>query len=101
MIVSLEGTGKSDLLSLAYAFAALVFKSEQDREWLRRRFTMLSDDILEDSWAYQEMLAKGIEKGWKKGWRRHYEKLSWMWYKYGSQKSPNAPASVSTPLKMW
>ncbi len=63
MIVSLEGAGKSDLLSLAYAFAALVFKSEQDREWLRRRFTMLSDDILEDSWAYQEMLAKGMEKG--------------------------------------
>ncbi len=28
---------------------------------------MLSDDILEDSWAYQEMLAKGMEKGMEKG----------------------------------
>lgn len=69
MIVSLNNAGKSDLLSLAYAFAALVFQSEKDRDWLRKRFTMLSDDILEDSWAYQEMLAKGMEKGMEKALR--------------------------------
>jgi hypothetical protein len=48
---------------LAYAFASLVFRSAEDRDWLRKRFTMLSEDIFEDAWAYQEMLAKGMEKG--------------------------------------
>lgn len=67
MIVSLNNAGKSDLLPLAYAFASLVFKSTEDSDWLRRRFTLLSDDIFEDAWAYQEMLAKGMEKGLQKG----------------------------------
>ena len=67
MIVSLHEAGKSDLLPLAYAFAALVFKKTEDHEWLRKRFAMLSDDILEESWAYQEMLAKGLEKGLQQG----------------------------------
>jgi hypothetical protein len=66
MIASLDHAWKSDLLPLAYAFASLVFKNEKDREWLRKRFTMLSDDILEDSWAYQEMVAKGVAKGRQK-----------------------------------
>ena len=66
MIVGLNKAGKRDLLPLAYAFAALVFKQTEDHEWLRKRFAMLSDDILEDSWAYQEMLAKGMEKEWRK-----------------------------------
>jgi hypothetical protein len=62
MIVSLERAGKSHLLSLAFTFASLVFQSEKDRDWLRRRFTMLSDDILEDSWGYQELIARGRQK---------------------------------------
>src|SRR5579859_7876534 len=74
MIASLTRAGKNDLLSLAYAFAALVFQSEKDRDWLRKRFSMLSDDILEDSWAYQEMLAKGMEKGMEKGLQQGIEK---------------------------
>ena len=67
MIVSLDLAGKNDLLPLAYAFASLVFKNAEDRDWLRKRFTMLSEDIFEDSWAYQEMLAKGMEKGRREG----------------------------------
>ena len=74
MIVSLHEAGKSDLLPLAYAFAALVFKKTEDHEWLRKRFAMLSDDILEESWAYQEMLAKGMEKGLQKGMEKGLEK---------------------------
>ncbi len=74
MIVSLDRAGKSDLLPLAYAFASLVFKNSEDRDWLRKRFTMLSEDIFEDSWAYQEMLAKGVEKGMEKG--KHSKPLS-------------------------
>jgi len=67
MIVNLEKAGKSDLLPLAYAFASLVFKKAEDRDWLRKRFTMLSEDIFEDSWAYQEMVAKGQQKGFEIG----------------------------------
>ena len=67
MIVSLDLAGKSDLLPLAYAFASLVFKNTEDRDWLRKRFTMLSEDIFEESWAYQEMLAKGRQKGFEIG----------------------------------
>lgn len=67
MIASLDRAGKNNLLPLAYAFASLVFKSEKDRDWLRKRFIMLSDDILEDSWAYQEMIAKGVQKGLRQG----------------------------------
>ncbi|HET9999291.1 MAG TPA: hypothetical protein VFQ36_00260 [Ktedonobacteraceae bacterium] len=74
MIVSLNNAGKSDLLPLAYAFASLVFKSTEDSDWLRRRFAMLSDDIFEDAWAYQEMLAKGMEKGLQKGMEQGLEK---------------------------
>ena len=34
---------------------------------------MLSDDILEDSWAYQEMLAKGMEKGMEEGMEKRLQ----------------------------
>ena len=71
----LNNAGKRDLLPLAYAFASLVFKNEEDRDWLKRRFAMLSEDIFEDSWAYQEMLAKGMEKGMEKGLQEGRETL--------------------------
>ncbi len=67
MIASLNRAGKSDLLLLAYSFASLVFKSEKDRDWLRKRFIMLSGDMLEDSWAYREMTAEVLQKGLEKG----------------------------------
>lgn len=66
MIASLGAAGKQDLLPLGYAFAALVLDSEGERDWLRRRFDMLKD-ILEESWAYQEIVQKGLEKGIEQG----------------------------------
>src|SRR5260370_22941733 len=74
MIVSLNISAKSDLLPLAYAFASHVFKSAEDRDWLRKRFTMLSEDIFEDDCAYQEMLAKGMEKGMEQGMDKGWQK---------------------------
>jgi hypothetical protein len=67
MIASLERAGRRDLLSLAFTFATLVFQNEEDRDWLKRRFTMLSGDILEDSWGYQELTAQAQQKGFDKG----------------------------------
>jgi flagellar biosynthesis/type III secretory pathway protein FliH len=54
-----------------YAFAALIFNKESDREWLRRKFTM---DILEESWAYQEMVQKGLQQGLEKGLEKGLKK---------------------------
>src|SRR5690242_12640960 len=56
--------GRYDLLTLGYEFAALVFKSAADKDWLRRRFTML-EDILEESWAYQELKEKATRQATK------------------------------------
>jgi len=66
MITGLRAAGKEDLLPLAYSFSALVFEKDADKEWLKRRFAMLQD-VLEESWAYQEMVEKGMLEGLEKG----------------------------------
>ena len=66
MIQGLQESGKEDLLPLGYVIAGLVLNDVQDKEWLKRRFAMFQER-LEDSWAYQEILAKGWEKGEKEG----------------------------------
>lgn len=57
---------KAELLALTYGFASLVFKSGEDQEWLKWRFSML-DDILSETEAFQEIARKGHEKGLKEG----------------------------------
>jgi len=64
VIISLEAAGgksATELLSLTYLFASLVFKKESDRTWLKRRFKMLHD-VLRDSWAFQEIMQEGREE---------------------------------------
>jgi hypothetical protein len=61
MIAELQARGREDLLSLGYAFASLVFKKAADKAWLKWRFKMLKE-ILEESWAYQEMVGEASEK---------------------------------------
>jgi predicted transposase YdaD len=56
------GEAAPELLSLIYMFAGLVFENEDDRKWLKRRFAML-EEILEESWAYQEIMQKGRDEG--------------------------------------
>ncbi|MDQ2902606.1 MAG: hypothetical protein ABI456_11985 [Ktedonobacteraceae bacterium] len=65
-LLPLEEEPGSELLYIAYTLAALVFTSEQDRAWLKRRFEMLGD-ILEDSWAHQEFMQKMRDKGLEQG----------------------------------
>jgi hypothetical protein len=62
MIEGLRAASKEDVLALGYAFAGLVYESEDDRQWLKRRFEVFHD-ILEGSWSYQEMVQKGLEQG--------------------------------------
>lgn len=66
MITGLQTAHREDLFALAYAFAALVFEQPDDRQWLHRRFEMLHD-ILEESWAYQEIKQKGLAEGIQQG----------------------------------
>jgi len=48
----------------------LAFKREPEREWFRKRFYMFQD-ILRESWVYQEIgqefFEEGLEKGLEKG----------------------------------
>jgi hypothetical protein len=62
MIEGLRMAGKDDILALGYTFAGLIYRTEDDRQWLKRRFAMFHD-ILEDSWSYQEIVQKGLGQG--------------------------------------
>ena len=66
MIERLQEADKTDLLTMAYSFAALAFNNKADKEWLRRRFAMLKD-ILQESWAYREMVRDAKKKAKKEG----------------------------------
>ena len=66
MIARLQETDREDLYAMAYSLAALAFSKTEERAWLRRRFNMLKD-ILEESWAYQEMIEEAQQKAEKKG----------------------------------
>ncbi len=61
MIEGLRSAGKDDILALGYTFAGLIYRTEDDKEWLKRRFAMFHD-ILEGSWSYQEIVQKGREQ---------------------------------------
>ena len=50
-----------ELLALIYTLAGLIFENDADRETVMRRFAML-EDIIEQSWTYQEIISKGREK---------------------------------------
>jgi len=68
-IARLQATGHRDLLPLSYAFAALVFTKSADKLWLKERFEKMHD-ILEESWAYQEMIEKGLLQGRQQGYQQ-------------------------------
>jgi predicted transposase YdaD len=57
---------RSELLSLAYGLASLIFRSGDEQRWLKWRFGML-DDLLDESWAFQEILQKGLKRGLDQG----------------------------------
>jgi hypothetical protein len=73
MIRCLQQTGKADLLPMAYALSALTFKKEDEQQWLKERFEIMKD-ILEESWAYQEMVQKGVAKGLEQGLKQGLER---------------------------
>ena len=61
MVEGLVACQKTELLSIAYTLASLVYTKEDEREWLIKRFAMYQD-ILQESWVYQEILQEGREQ---------------------------------------
>jgi hypothetical protein len=51
-----------DLLAISQVIGGLVFKTGPELEWFRKRFSMFQD-ILRESWVYQEIIEQGVEKG--------------------------------------
>ena len=66
MIALLLEHGQRDLLPLGYACAALVFEQGEELQWLKERFASMQE-IFEESWAYREMVEKGITIGLERG----------------------------------
>jgi len=74
-IAQLQATGHQDLLPLSYAFAALVFTKSADKHWLKERFEKMQE-ILEGSWAYQEMVQKGWIQGHEEGRQEGFQQAA-------------------------
>jgi predicted transposase YdaD len=65
-IQSRGGRSASELLSLTYLIASLVFKKKAEKEWLDRRFAAMRD-ILQETWAYKKIKREGLEEGRREG----------------------------------
>ncbi len=76
MIDRLSENKEMDLLAIASVVGGLVFNTKDEREWFRKRFYMFQD-ILRESWVYQEIgedfLREGFEKGFEE--KRQEERL--------------------------
>jgi len=68
MMERLAASHNTNLLSMAFNFAALVFTTPEEQHWLIERFEMYEEE-LEESWVYQRILGKGLEKGLEAGQR--------------------------------
>ncbi len=61
MIDQLASVEEYDLLAIAQVLGGLVFKTGPELAWFRKRFSMFQD-ILSESWVYQELVEQGVEK---------------------------------------
>jgi hypothetical protein len=69
MIERLIAANEIDLLAISYPLGGLVFNKEPEREWFNRRFNMLQD-VLKDSWVYQELIEEGRQEARQQELRR-------------------------------
>lgn len=77
MINKLREAHKEDVIALGYAFAGLVYETEDDQQWLKRRFRVFHD-ILEGSWSYREMVQRGVDIGLEQGIAKGVDRESCM-----------------------
>ncbi len=63
----------SDVLGLTLTLASMVFTSQEDLRWLRRRLDMF-EDIVRETWFYQHILEQGLEQGREQGLEQGIER---------------------------
>jgi predicted transposase YdaD len=73
MIDRLASAEEYDLLAIAQVLGGLVFKTGPELAWFRKRFSMFQD-ILSESWVYQEIGQKYLEQGREQGLEQGVEK---------------------------
>lgn len=66
IITELGEAKKADLLFATKLFADLVFKDEEDQQWLERIFAMYRDPLVQTP-TYQKILREGREEGLQEG----------------------------------
>jgi predicted transposase/invertase (TIGR01784 family) len=75
MIDRLAGeNGDKDLLALAEMLGGLAFTKESEKAWFKRRFAMFQD-IMKDSWVYQEIVQNSEERGLELGIQSHRQAI--------------------------
>jgi len=61
-----------DLLAMAQVIGGLVFKKPPEKDAFRKRFGMFQD-IISESWVYQEIIEEGLRKGLEQGQKQGLE----------------------------
>jgi predicted transposase YdaD len=74
MIDRLVSAEEFDLLAISQVVGGLVFKKGSELDWFRRRFRMFQD-ILRESWVYQELVEEGREAERQRALERQRELL--------------------------
>jgi predicted transposase YdaD len=69
MVDRLAAAGEWNLLAASRVVGGLVFRQEREREWFKRRFLMVQD-VLRESWVYQEIGQEFLEEGRKEELQR-------------------------------
>ena len=75
MIDKMERAGKKNILWVAKTIAGLVLESVEDKEWITERFKPVLDDLLKESWVYQETIEEGRKRGIEQGVKQDREQV--------------------------
>lgn len=74
MLNRLVASGDRELLALADMYGGLAFTGASEKAWFKRRFAMFQD-IMKDSWVYQEIVQESEERGREEGLQSHREAI--------------------------
>jgi predicted transposase YdaD len=107
MIECLQQSGKIDLLPLAYVFSAYAFDKGNEQQWLKERFEKMKD-MLEENWAYREMvqwaetkaLEQGVKQGLQKGLQKELQALRTTLIRFVETHFPDQLASAKQQVEL-
>jgi predicted transposase YdaD len=73
VVERLSAAQNKELTALVFTLAGLIFQDKADHELVMRRFAML-EDLLGESWTFNEIIRRGYAKGEKEGMEKGLEK---------------------------